>query len=521
MLSWPINSYLAKSLDSRQQGAVLITAILASSMAFIDSTALNVALPALQRDLKLTGLQMLWVVNAYTLFLATLMLVCGSLGDVYGKKRVFGIGIFIFTVFSMVCGVSPHGNFLIMARALQGVGGALMVPGSLALIAVSYPPETRGKAIGTWSMFSAFTTILGPLVGGYLAQIGLWRGIFFINLPLGLLCGWLLWTKVPEPALVKNIKLDWKGALWATLAIFSLTFGFLEAGETGFRNLYIWLAIIAGPVLLTVFVWHENKAPQPMLPLKLFQSKTFSAANLITLLTYGAMSTILFFVPLNLIQIQGYTETQAGLAILPFGGLIALFSSISGKLTDKIGAKIPLVVGQTITGLGIFWLGEIGHTAGFKDFWLTFFPALATAGAGMGFTVVPLTTSVMNCVNEQQTGIASGVNNTIARLANVLFLALIGALALIYFKESLLETSADKLGPQQQEYLSEAAQDLAETHPAQEWNSELKKFVYQQVDLSFLQTFRWVSISTSILCWLSVLISAFFVAGKPNKIKLE
>lgn len=512
---------MAKSLDSRQRRAVLIAAILASSMAFIDSTALNVALPALQRSLELSGLQMLWVVNAYTLFLAALMLVGGSLGDYYGKKRIFGLGIFTFTFFSIVCGLSPSGDFLIVSRAFQGLGGALMVPGSLSLITASFPQKSRGKAIGIWSMFSAFTTILGPLIGGYLAQIGLWRGIFFINLPLGLVCGWLLWKQVPEPSLTKSIKLDWKGGVLASLGVFSLTFGFLEAGELGFQNFYIAMAILAGSLLLAAFLWHENKTQYPMLPLKLFQSKTFSAANGITMFTYGAMSTVLFFVPLNLIQIQGYTETQAGLAILPFGGVIALFSSISGKLTDNMGAKIPLIIGQTVTGLGILWLGTIGMTAGFEDFWSTYFPALATAGAGMGFTVVPLTTSVMNCVTERESGIASGVNNTIARLANVLFLALIGALALIYFRESLLDASAEKLPPQQQEYLAQAAQDLAETQPDPKWSTSTRNTVYQLVDLSFLRTFRWVSICASILCWLSVLISAFFVAGKPKKIKLE
>lgn len=512
---------MAKSLNSKQQKAVLISAILASSMAFIDSTALNVALPALQRSLDLSGLELLWVVNAYTLFLAALMLVGGSLGDFYGKKRVFASGILIFTFFSVCCGLAPDGTFLIVSRALQGVGGALMVPGSLSLVTVSFDREKRGQAIGTWSMFSSFTTILGPVIGGYLADAGLWRGIFFINVPLGLISLWLVWSKIPEPAKTTSFKLDWRGATLATLGIFSLTFGFIEAAEKGFESLYIWSSIAAGLTLLFAFIWQGTKTRHPLLPLQLFRSKTFAGANLMTLLIYGAMGAILFFVPLNLIQVQGYNETQAGLAILPFGGLIALLARLSGKFSDKMGAKLPLMIGPLITGVGFFAMGHIGLTKGFDDFWHSWLPALATAGIGMGLTVVPLTTSVMNCVTEQQSGIASGVNNTVARLAGVLFLALIGALALIYFKDALLAASAEKLPAEQIQYLAKAAEDLADTKPASNWNDATKNFVNVQVKRSFLSTFKWVSISSALLCWLATLISAFFVAGKPKKIKLE
>lgn len=422
---------------STEKKLILISSILASSMAFIDSTALNVALPVLQRSLELTGSQLLWVVNGYTLFLAALILIGGSLGDVYGKKKVFSLGILLFTLFSVVCGLSPSGGFLIIARCLQGIGGALMVPGSLALITASFPQSERGKAIGTWSMFSAFTTIFGPVLGGYLAGEGLWRLIFFINIPLGLCSLLLLWFKVKETAIDTRIKPDWRGGFFSVLALCGIILGFVEASEKGFNTWWIWLSILLGLAFLVAFIRWEKKAEHPMLPLELFSSSTFSGANLMTLFVYGALSLVLFFIPLNLIQVQGYAEKMAGLAILPFGILIALLARTAGSWTDKAGAKKPLIIGPILTGISFLLLSRIGLTNGFTDFWTTFFPALALGGVGMGITVVPLTTAVMNCVTNSNAGIASGVNNTVSRLANVLILAVLVRLPCSTFKRIL------------------------------------------------------------------------------------
>ena len=259
------------SLPLKQQTFVLITSTLASGMASIDSTALNVALPALQNSLGLSGAELLWVINAYTLFLAALILIGGSLGDIFGKKKVFGIGIALFTVFSMACGFANSGPFLIVARALQGIGGAIMIPGSLSLISASFPQETRGKAIGTWSMLSAVTTIFGPILGGWLAGQGLWRMIFFINIPLSAICLFLLYTKIDEPVPPNHQKPDWKGAFWATLAFTGITFGFIQASEIGFTSWWIWFSIGFGILSLALFIYTESKESQPMMPLWLFQ----------------------------------------------------------------------------------------------------------------------------------------------------------------------------------------------------------------------------------------------------------
>mgnify|MGYP006268786075 CR=1 FL=1 len=502
--------------------AVLISAILASSMAFIDGTALNVALPSIQEALGLNGQQMLWTVNAYTLFLASLMLVGGALGDLFGKKKIFGLGIILFVVFSAACGLASNGTFLIVSRALQGIGGALMVPGSLSLITACYPRQSLGQAIGTWSMFSAFTTILGPVLGGWLADEGLWRFIFYINLPLGALAAFLLFRYVSEPVKPLNYQLDWRGALLVTVGMLSLTLGFIEAGEYGFEQVWVTVIIAAGLVFLLLFVWQEKRCVSPLLPLELFRSRTFSGANLLTLLVYGALAAVLFFLPLNLIQIQAYPEAQAGYAILPFGGLIALMGRFSGRLTDYFGPKFLLIAGPVLTGAAFWWLGSVGYQPGFDRFWLSFFPPLALAGIGMGLTVVPLTTAVMNCVSESQSGIASGVNNTIARLANVLFLALIGALALISFQKQLAERARNSaLSEDKQMLIINRAENLAATRAPAEWPASQKEQVQNWVRENFLTTFRLSARSAAFLCWLSAVISAFLIEGKPKKIRLE
>lgn len=509
-------------LPKVQRTFVLVTAILASGMAFIDGTALNVALPALQRSLNLTGSDLLWVVNAYTLFLAALILIGGSLGDIYGKKRVFITGISIFTIFSICCGLSWDGNSLIIFRGLQGVGGAIMIPGSLSIITASYPEKTRGRAIGTWSMLSAVTTVVGPVLGGYLSGEGLWRFIFFINIPLSVVCLFLLIFKIEEPVAPKQQKPDWLGGLLATIGLGGITLGFVEASEKGFHQWWIWLAIGLGALFFIGFVYHESQTRHPMIPLKLFRSSTFSGTNIMTLLVYGALGALLFFLPLNLIQVQGYPEKLAGVAILPFGITIALLARVSGKWTDKRGARMPLIIGPVITGLGFIGFTFIGFTEGFSQFWSTFFPVLLISGIGMGITVVPLTTTVMNCVSEENSGVASGVNNSVSRFANVLALAILGAIALIQFQNYLpQQLSTLNLTEEQTEYMLTEATNFADASPDSKWSEKLQNSVKQQVNISFIQTFNNIAYSCSGLCFLGALISAIMIEGKPKRIELD
>jgi EmrB/QacA subfamily drug resistance transporter len=509
-----------KALPKKQQNFVLITSILASGMASIDATALNVALPSLQNSLGLSGSELLWVINAYTLFLAALILIGGSLGDIYGKKKVFGIGIALFTVFSIACGFATNGPFLIVARALQGVGGAVMIPGSLSLISASFPQETRGKAIGTWSMLSAVTTIFGPILGGWLAGQGLWRLIFFINAPLAAVCLYLLYFKIDEPVPPNNQKPDWKGATWATLAFTGITFGFIQASEIGFGSWWIWLSIGIGVLSMVMFIYTESKQSEPMMPLWLFKSYTFSGANAMTLFVYGALGALLFFLPLNLIQIQGYPEYLAGMSILPFGIIIALLARISGSWTDRFGAKALLVVGPILTGLGFIGYTLIGQTAGSSDYFITFFPVMVLGGIGMGITVVPLTTIVMNCVSQENAGIASGVNNSVSRFAGVLALAVVGAIGLLQFQNALPTALADKnFTDEDLQFVKQEAQRFADAKPNASWVKSKQKMMTAAVKNSFISVFNLIAYISAGLCFVGAIISGLYISGKPKEVQ--
>src|SRR6266540_499832 len=300
-------------------GWVLIATILASSMAFIDGSALNVALPALQADLHATGAQLLWIVNAYLLMLAALILVGGSLGDRLGRKKVFMAGIGLFMLASLACGLAPTVELLIGARVIQGIGGALMIPGSLAIIGASFGAEQRGRAIGTWSAATTLVTIAGPVLGGFLAGAGLWRGVFLINLPLGIAALLVLYFKVSESRdETVDRAIDYLGAILVALGLAGLTYGFISAPTRGFDDIQSAGALVVGVGALAAFVVVESRTPHPMLPLRLFRSRTFSGTNLLTLFLYGALSVGIFFLSLNLVQVQGYSQSLAGLAFTPF-----------------------------------------------------------------------------------------------------------------------------------------------------------------------------------------------------------
>lgn len=495
---------------------ILIATISASSMAFISQSSLNVALPAIQRSLGATGADLLWIVNVFQLLLGALILLGGALGDIVGRRRIYGIGIAVFTAASVACGLAPSVPFLIVARAVQGLGGALMVPGSLAIIAATFDGSTRGTAIGTWSSFTTMTSILGPLLGGAFVDAGFWRGVFYMNVPLGIAALALVIWKVPESRNPDSSgHLDTVGAGLATLGLGGIVYGATEIGRRGLGDrLSLLLAgtVVVGIVAMVVFAWWERRAREPMVPMRLFANRTFSGTNLLTLLLYGALGGALFFLPLNLVQVQGYTGLQAGLAFLPFSILLVVMSPGVGRLADRVGPRRFLVMGPAITGIGFALLAWPGITPGFGQFWTTYFPGATVLGLGMGFTVAPLTATVMGCVSSSLAGTASGINNAISRASGVLATAIMGGLALIIFRSSLAESlAALDLPPDAVSALLAQAGELAETPIPESLGAAGRAAAQRAVDSSFVAVFRRMMIIGAALAWASSVFAAVLV----------
>ncbi|HEV7364678.1 MAG TPA: MFS transporter [Gemmatimonadales bacterium] len=480
---------MPRSTGPASEPWVLAASILGSSMAFIDGTVVNVALPVLQKALGATAIEVQWVVESYALSLASLLLLGGALADRLGRRRIFALGVSLFALASIGCAVAPNIRWLIAARAVQGLGGALLVPISLALLSACFPPERRGRAIGKWSAFSAAAAGIGPVLGGWLVQAGSWRWVFWINVPIAAVTLGITWRRVPESrAPGAGPRLDLVGACLATLGLGGLVFGLLEAPQLGFRHPLIIGALVGAAVSLAAFVFVEARSPDPMLPLDLFRSPTFSGANLLTLLLYAAVGGCFFFLPFDLIQVHHYRPAQAGAALLPLIVLLSLLSGPAGKLVDRYGARKPLIVGPVIAALGLGLLTLPG-TGG--SYWTTFFPGVTVLGLGMAVTVAPLTTAVMAAAGPERAGLASGVNNAVSRTASLLAIAVFGIVAYARFSQSLARR-LDELGvpPEIRRLLAEERGRLAAARVPPSLPPALQQAIQDAIGNAFVDAFR-------------------------------
>jgi EmrB/QacA subfamily drug resistance transporter len=496
---------------------ILAAAILGTAMAFIDSTVVNVALPALQATFNATVIDVQWVVESYGLFLGALILVGGTAGDLFGRRKIFLVGVTLFALASVACGLAQTIQQLIVARAVQGLGAAFLTPGSLAIISASFPEKDRGRAIGTWSGFSAITTALGPVLGGWLIQHASWRWIFFINVPIAAAVVLISLRHVPESRGPQAKRLDYLGAFVITLGLGTLIYGLIESPLLGWTHPKVAATLIVAVVCLCAFPFVEMRAESPMVPLKLFRSRTFSGANLLTLFLYSAMGIFFFVFPMNLIQVQGYSATAAGAAALPFILMMFLLSRWSGGLVTRYGSRLPLIVGPVITAIG-FALLTVPSIGG--SYWSTFFPAFLILGFGMTVSVAPLTTVVMGAVDQDHAGAASGINNAVARIAGLLAIAVFGIVMVQAFAARLdRELSTMQTSQQVHDEMRSNRTKLAGTDIPPDLDANQRHEVKAAVSDSFVFAFRVVACSCALLAIVSALVASMLIEGKsvPGK----
>jgi EmrB/QacA subfamily drug resistance transporter len=488
----------------------LVAAILGSGMAFADGTIVNVALPAIQRAMGANAADAQWVIESYALLVSALLLVGGVLGDRFGRRRAFAMGAIIFTLASLACAAAPGIATLIVARGVQGLGAALLVPGSLSLITSAYPKSSRGRAIGTWSAFSGVTAAIGPVLGGFLVEHLSWHWAFLINLPLGValvvICQW----RVPESRGADAGRIDVAGAVLATLGLAGVVYALIEAPLLGWGALAVVVAGIGGLGALVVFLVIERRAAAPMLPLEHFRDRNFTGANLLTFLLYASLGGSMFFVPLNLIQVQGYGATAAGASLLPFVAIMFALSRFAGRLVDVVGARLPLVIGPAVAaaGFALYALPGVGGS-----YWATFFPASVVLGLGMSITIAPLTTTVMNALDPAHAGTASGVNNAVSRVAGLIAIAVFGVVLTHGFDVALQARLAGM-------HLPRASVEAILGQRARLAGIELPpgaEAARQVVDASFVAGFREVMLLSAALAVLSSVVAGVMIRDAPRR----
>jgi EmrB/QacA subfamily drug resistance transporter len=420
---------------ARATGWILTATILGSSIAFIDGTVVSIVLPIMQRELHATIVGAQWIVEIYLLFLSSLILVGGAVGDRWGRERVFTGAVIAFGVASIGCAASPTIEWLVAWRAVQGIASAFLIPESLAILGAAFTPGERGRAIGTWSSATAIVMAAGPIFGGWLAQHTSWRWIFLMNIPLAVAVVAIMWLQVPSSVPAKATRsLDWIGAGIVTVGLGAIVFGLIESPQYGLGSLRVVLSLIIGIALVGAFIVVEDRVIRPLVPLMLFRSRAFSGANLITLLLYAGLGAAIFFLPFNLIQVHHYSAAAAGASMLPLIICMALLSRLAGDWTERVGIRLPLTIGPLLAAIGLATFALPGPGG---SYWVTFFPGMVLLGLGLATTVAPLTTAVLSSVDDEFEGVASGVNNAVARLGNLLAIGVVGIIMVQRFSTQL------------------------------------------------------------------------------------
>ena len=484
-------------------------------MAFIDSTAVNVALPAMQRDLHSDAAGLQWVIEGYALFLSALILIGGSLGDIFGRRLVFVIGIVLFAAASAGCAAAQNILVLNAGRCVQGIGAALATPGSLALISANFSGAQRGRAIGTWSGFGAMTAAIGPLLGGWLTEHASWRYVFLINVPLAVVVVVASLARVPESRTHGGShSVDYGGAALATAALGALTYGLIRLQTSRVDPLGLASAV-AGGALLFAFAFYEGRVAVPMIPLGIFRSRAFTGANVYTFLLYAALGGSLYFVPFDLQNIHGYSPSAAGGAMLPFIVIMFVSSRWSGGLVATVGARIPLVTGAIVAGIGFLAYGRIGIGG---SYWTTFFPAAVLLGCGGAFFVAPLTTTVMDSADTEHAGAASGINNAVARVAGLIAIAALGiVLSSTFYATFDRATPALALSASAAHTLASERDSLTTGNAPASLSSRERDVVRSALQTAYTAGFRRSMIISALLSWIAALVAFFTLASGPKK----
>jgi EmrB/QacA subfamily drug resistance transporter len=493
---------------------ILAATVIASTMAFSDMTIVNVALPVLQRDLGVTFSALQWVVESYTLMLSALVLVGGAIGDVYGRRRVFIAGIVIFAAASAGCGLSQSAGLLIAARAVQGVGAALMMPGSLAIVSASFPRERQGHGIGIWSSFTGMSTALAPALGGWLIDVLSWHAAFLINLPLAGISLAIALRHVPESRPERR-RLDVTGMLLAIVGLGALTYGLIGAGGWGFGDLRSFGPMLVGVIALALFVFAESRTTDPIVPLRLFRVPGFGAIQAFTFLLWAALHGTTFFVPLRLMQVHGFAPTEAGAALLPLVVTSSVLSRYFGRLTDRITPRTLLIVGACLTGAGFLYLAMPDSSTRYV---VGFFPALSLMGIGMGVCQVSVTVVAMNAAGRTNVGTASAINNAAARTGGLVAIAIFGLILVNGYDDALAKSlHGAGLPAAVQSALEQQHGKLAGSVLPAGLTPDQHDVAAMIIARSFVAGYRRAMVLAAAMAFVSALIAARSLAAHPRR----